>query len=143
MILTADGELWRSSSYSRDEWYRLGSNVATFGFSESGSCWIGTDGYIGNDYAYLYLPDDWYDGMSYMCPYKNVSSMVVIDGVLLLQTGDGKVFAVREGTASEIAITSPAVNVYAVGYEAFIEHEDGSVSFITGMNLTPRSIDEY
>lgn len=143
MILTADGELWRSSSYAPDEWYRLAGNVATFGLSESGSCWIDTDGYIGNDYAYIYLPDDWYDGMSYMCPYKNVSSMVVVDGVLLLQTGDGKMFAVSEGTASEISLTSPAVNVYALGYEAFIEHEDGSVSFITGRELTPRSIDEY
>lgn len=143
VVLTAEGKLWSSSGAYPDLWSKLADDVTAFGVSDSCVCWLDNSGYISSYNGGYYFPDTWYDGVGYTCPDGSICGLAASQDMLLLRSTDGRLLAISGGVATELSLESPAVNIYAAGSELFIEQENGTLSFISGADPTPRSIDEY
>lgn len=145
VILTVDGQLYRSDSRYPDQWTPVASDVCDFSLSDSDLCWVSSTNGLNWQGSRLQLPDDWYSSETW--EYRadvTVTRFAMVNGYGLLLASDGSLRALPgNGLCREIQTGSPAVALYPQGSALVVEFEDGTAQFLTASNPDLQPLDTF
>ena len=127
-VLTADGDLYRSSSQTPEQWELAARDVSSFTISGSELYWVTKGNQLSSSGGYVAsAPDSWYDDMGNLVPEFSVHEMAQLNGVCLLTDGDGTLYRLPgDGTVEEVSTPAAVTGLYAHRGNLLLEREDGT-----------------
>ena len=127
-VLTADGDLYRSSSQTPEQWELAARDVSSFTISGSELYWVTKGNQLSSSGGYVAsAPDSWYDDMGNLVPEFYVHEMAQLNGVCLLTDGDGTLYRLPgDGTVEEVSTPAAVTGLYVQGGTLVLELEDGT-----------------
>ena len=129
VVLTASGQLYRSSSQTPNQWELVAGNAYDVTLSDTGLCWVGSDNSLNWSGYGPSVPGEWYaNGYGTAKPGFTLSRWASVNGRALLTDSEGRLYELPgDGTCSEITLNSPVAALYAQGGTLVVELEDGTV----------------